>query len=496
MSPKRLLPLVLILLVLGVLAVLFKRERPASQLAEELGLERLVPSTFRADAVQRIELAHGAQPQEVVRLRQRDGHWLVPSRFDAPGNSTKIQQLLTQVAALQGELRADAATLLEDFRLKDEQALHLKLYTDTTDTPALHVLAGKSSGANGFMRRADSTKVYIVNLNLQTMAGLSSTTPEAAPPAKPWIDLRLQNVPKEQITAVELHTPARALRFTTQPPEAGQATMPASWQLASPTLPYSVKSDAVESLVNTLRAVQGDDIVDPANMAAYGLDATAYRATLTVQASAQEPRQVTLSIGADVPDKSGSHYARLDTGGPVYVLPQWVWQRLFPMLGTLLDLHLVQVPEEDVMRVSFQQGGETWEIQRHTAEAPAAGSTTEAAGPWRFSSGGEGAADETAMTSLLGSVTQLQAEDLPQAPPTSTGLESPSLQMTLTLRDGRTASLLVGHAVTPESGGYYARNGAGADVMIIPATLHRTLVDTVAKLKPSQAGAAQDTGKP
>src|SRR5262245_8189737 len=152
MSPKRLLPLVVILLVLGALAVLFKRPPAPTQLAEEVGLERLVPQTLHTDSIRGLDLYQGARPQEVVRLRQRDGAWVVNSHFDTPGNSTKIQQLLTQLSTLQGELRADSTALLSDFQLTDEQALHLQVYTDTPDKPALHLLAGKGSGGNGFMQ--------------------------------------------------------------------------------------------------------------------------------------------------------------------------------------------------------------------------------------------------------------------------------------------------------------------------------------------------------
>ena len=159
------------------------------------------------------DLYQGAQPQEIVRLRQRDGAWVVNSHFDTPGNSTKIQQLLTQLSTLQGELRADSTALLSDFQLTDEQALHLKVYTESPDKPALHLLAGKGSGENGFMRRAGEGRVYSVNLHLQSLAGLSSGTTEQALSAKPWLDLRIQNVPKEQVTALELHSPTRDLAF-------------------------------------------------------------------------------------------------------------------------------------------------------------------------------------------------------------------------------------------------------------------------------------------
>src|SRR5712692_7452449 len=209
MSPKRLLPLVVILIVLGILAALLKRSPAPTQLAEEVGLERLMPQTLPTDSISGFDLYHGAKPQEIVRLRKRDGAWVVASRFDTPGNSTKIQQFLTQLSTLQGELRADSTALLGDFQLTDEQALHLKVYTDAPDKPALYLLAGKGSGSSGFMRRVGEGRVYSVNLYLQSTAGLTSGTTDQAPSAKPWLDLRIQNVPKEQVTAVELHSPAR-----------------------------------------------------------------------------------------------------------------------------------------------------------------------------------------------------------------------------------------------------------------------------------------------
>src|SRR5215510_14582700 len=238
MSPKRLLPLVVILLVLGVLAVMLKRSPAPTQLAEEVGLERLVPQTLGGDSLSGFDLYHGAHPQDIVRVRKRDGAWIVPSRFEAPGNTAKIQQFLTQLSTLQGELRADSTALLGDFQLTDEQALHLKVYTDAPDKPALDLLAGKGSGTNGFMRRAGEGRIYSVNLHLQSTAGLTSSTPDQAPGAKPWLDLRIQNVPKEQVSAVELHSPTRDLHFTTQPSaptggtEAAAAPPAPAWKLA------------------------------------------------------------------------------------------------------------------------------------------------------------------------------------------------------------------------------------------------------------------------
>jgi hypothetical protein len=319
------------------------------------------------------------------------------------------------------------------------------------------------------------------------MAGLSSGTTDQPLSAKPWLDLRIQNIPKEQVTAVELRSPTRELRFTAQPAAAPAGTDAAqtssappapTWELVAPELSYSVKPDAVESLVTTLRTLQGDDVVDPAQSAEYGLGAPLYRAILMVQPSGQEAHQAAVLIGNEVPEKTGSRYARLGDTGPVYIVSQWIVQRLFPTLGTLLDLRMLQVPQEEVIRLTLQADGESWSLERQAAEP-----TTS----WQLVGLPDVPVDETAVTSLLGVTAQLNADDLPASPPSQTGLDQPSWQVLLSRRDGRTERLVLGQAVGQDSSGYYASRGDASEIFIVSGMIQKTLSEAVTKLKPSAA---------
>jgi hypothetical protein len=250
----------------------------------------------------------------------------------------------------------------------------------------------------------------------------------------------------------------------------------------------------VEGLVTTLRTLQGDDVADPAKMAEYGLDTPPYRATLTIQSSGQEAHQTTVRIGNAVPEKSGSRYARLDDTGPVYVVPEWTWQRLFPSLGTLLDLRLIEVPQEEVTHLMLQQDEAPWSLERHPAEAATTPLTTsgtaESTSTWQLVGAPETPVDSSAVTSLLGITTHLNADDLPAGTPAQTGLDHPTLTLALTLRDGRTERLVLGQAVGQEGSGYYASRGDTVEVFIVPASTYRTLADAVAKLKPASVSPA------
>src|SRR5262249_36058631 len=153
-------------------------------------------------------------------------------------------------------------------------------------------------------------------------------------------------------------------------------------------------------------------------------------------ASGQEARQVAVLIGSAVPEKNGSRYARLDDKGPVYAIPEWAIKRLFPTLGTLLDLRLIQVSQEEVTGLTLQHDAASWSLERRPSEASTTSSTAsgtaESTSTWQLVGAPEAQVDASAVTSLLGTTAQLNADDLPLGTPSQTGLDNPPLTVTLT----------------------------------------------------------------
>lgn len=508
MRGKRLLPLAVLLILLIIAVVVLKRQPPSPGLSEEAGFERLVPQSLSAASIHGIDLYQGGKADTAVRLRRQDDTWMVTSYYDAPVKADKISKLLDTISTLEGELRANQAELLGDFRLEDGQALHLLLYTTSMETPAVHLLAGKGSGRNGFMRVAETTRVYSVNVNLQSEAGLYGSDAAQSPEAKPWLDLQLQDIPQEQVAAVALHLPARHFHFmrekppsttSTQEQTASQATSAQEtaatakpeWQLVEPDVDFAVKQSVVDGLVSTLRTLRGEDIVAPDKVAEYGLDTPSHRAILTVQAEGKEARQVSLLVGNEVPEQSGKRYARLDQSGPIYILPQWTFDQIFPQLGTLLTIDVIRVSPENVTRIAWQQEGQSRTLERQKAASPAPAGETTTAPSWRFVESAETPVDAEAVTSLLDISKELTADDWIADPAEGTGVEQPTLSLALTLQNGQTKRVAFGNAVGTEGNRYASLLGAPGTFVIAAAT-YTSLTEALGKLlsaPPSSASA-------
>jgi hypothetical protein len=493
MSVKRLLPLVALLIILVGLAVVLKRQPASPSLTEEAGLVRLTPVNVRADSISGFDLYHGAQPQEVVRVRKRDGAWILSSHFDAPAQTKALQELFTHLSTLSGELRADAAETLSAFQLDDAQALHLLLYTDNPDTPAVHLLAGKGSGQNGFMRRDGETRVYYVDLNLRTRAGLQGDKATEPLSAKAWADLQPLDVPPDTVTAIALQTPTHNLRFvrpvatsSPQPDAAQTAPTTPPWTLAAPEMTYAIKQDAVTRLVSTWSTLKADDIADPAKAAQYGFDTPAARATLTVQETGKEPGQLSVMIGQEGTEPNSKRYLRVGETGPLYLLPTWAWSRLFPSLGTLLELHVLQIPAEEVTHVTLQQHGDSWSLERLPAPP---GPTTEAAPTqpeWQRVEAPDIPVDVDTITTLLEAVSQLTADDIVQQP-TPPGLDTPTWTLALTRRDGQTTRLALSQVSEGNTNRYYAKVHDAPEIFVLSEATYKQVTDALTQLQPASS---------
>lgn len=378
MSSKRLLPLAAVLVVLVAVALMVKRQPAPTRLVDEVGWERLVPDTLRAESVTGVDMYQGSQPDQVLSLRRQGDGWQVPTYFDAPVRPSRIESLLEQIGTLEGELRADRDELVREFELEDEQALHMRVYAGDQAEPVLHLLAGKSGRRSGFVRVAGDSRVYNVDLNLHSMAGLWGEKLGGPPEAETWLQLRLNDIRSEEVAAVELQSPRGHFRFVRAEPEEieaaeGEPETAVSWRSEAPDVDYEVNQQLLDRLAVALGTLRADDIADGSQMSEYGLEDGDYRAGLTVKGGDEATRVVKMKFGREVPgaDMDGARYAVLEERDTVYVVPGWSFRQLFPKGKTLFRLPGLKLKKEDVQEIALYTPDGTVRLSR-AAEGPGA----------------------------------------------------------------------------------------------------------------------------
>jgi hypothetical protein len=288
MSPRKLIPLVIVLIVLVVLVVLLGRKKEEPELSQEAGLTRLAPEGFLISDVDRLEVFLGSKQDESVRLEKDEAGWRVRSYFNAPGDGEKVSTLLETVRNLEGEFRSSEESVLEDFNLTEDQAVHLSVYKKGDEKPWLSLLVGKNLPNGGFVRRSGEETVYVIDHNLRRDFGLETDDSEARPEPLVWVKKTILEIKKEDVTRLAMAWPDREVVFekketsesvsdvrATEEDVEGSATP--RWVAVGSTGAFSLKEKGVDQILQALEKLTAVDIVDPEEKGAKGLEDPPFR---------------------------------------------------------------------------------------------------------------------------------------------------------------------------------------------------------------------------
>lgn len=371
MSFKTLRPLFIVLAALVVIAVIQKRQPKIATLSHQAGLTSLLPASLRTETIQGIDLHHGSNRQVVVRLRRKGTAWFAANYFDAPVQLSRIHHLLRALTHLQGELRSAKAQFLKSFHLESAQANHLLIYTEAFDRPALHLLIGKRQPHHGFLRVEDDARVYSVSSDLFDALGLRTDNIAQPPATKAWLDLQILTIPEHLVTGVELRMPDRRWKFSRPLPVTSQTSHAASiehrqrqWVLSDPRVDLPLKQGYVDALLSTLRTLRADDITRTDKADKLGLVNPMYEVAVTTRSNDETEHIRTVSIGHEHPQQKGKRYARRGLEGPIYLLPAWAFQRMFPPPKMFLQLPNLQLQPDALRRITLFLPDATVQLER------------------------------------------------------------------------------------------------------------------------------------
>ena len=168
----------------------------------------------------------------------------------------------------------------------------------------------------------------------------------------------------------------------------GEAEPKRLWRTEMPAVDYKVNHQLLNRLAVALGTLRADDIVDGSNIAAYGLEDSVYRVTLTVQSGDDAARQVAMRFGHEIPgpEMDGARYGILEEGETVYVVPGWSLRQIFQKGKSLLNLPGLYLQKDDVQQIALFSAGNTVRLSRPAAVAgPAAEGEAEASpAPWEM----------------------------------------------------------------------------------------------------------------
>ena len=452
----------------GLLAVVFVAQRAGEappDLEKEYGLQALAPDDFLASDVARIELHRGSkQGEKVVLVRDAEG-WDVESAYGAPGKKDDVEKFIKNLKDLAGEYRSDEASVLGDYQLADEKALHVAVYKADSEEAWLHLLVGKKAGqGRSFVRREGEDTVYTLNVDLASEMGLWGDDSDKAPESSHWVDKIVVDLEKDEIDRLAIATPDRSFVFEKREKktddkdkkegeEEGEEDKDKEkeyeWVLAEGGPDVAFKQPGIDSLLRALDSFEADDVVDPAKKKEYGLDKPGFRCAARVAGGGE-----TVLVASQKKPGKDAHLM-VEGRDVVYKVADWKFDDVFAKGKDLFELKGLDEDEKRIQRLTLAYPSAKLELVRKdgkwSVSSPRTGlefkeeegkDAAKAAGNWTPEDYADG-------------------EDLARY-----GLDEPERTVTFALADGKKHTIAVGAEARGVEGRYVLVDG-GKRVLVV-----------------------------
>lgn len=487
MSFNKMWPLVAILVALLMLGLVTKHRPPRVDLARQAGLKALVPADFLAADVATIEIRlagkaekdgteKDATADEVAEQKEKKGDdgalrlvrgeagaWSIATAWNAAADATKVADFLSKVKTLEGEFRSKSAAVLDDYRLDEKSALHLRFFQKDGKEPWVHLLVGKKSDSGrGFVRRAGSDEVHEVPVDLRAEVGLWSE--DKLPEAEHWLKKKFVDFSRSDVKSLVLAYPDKEIRFEKRvkivaSEEKSDATTGTAEKEKKPetvtewvctNLPegLTVTKTAASDVLRGLADLQATGVVDPARAAEWGFDAPELSAELELDGK-------TIVLRGHRIEPGGDAYFRIEGSPQIYRVGQWNVEKAFPKAETLFGkVDQVNARESDLVEVEVRKDGKTLRMRRQDDKS------------WKLVEPADAAVDAGKLSDIGWGISALKVEDMALVDGADLGLAEATRSLRYTLSDGQSTVWVLGKS-SPFVKGVYARRSGSDRILVL-----------------------------
>jgi len=472
MSTKKLIILLAVfILAAGLVGISKLLEKESGSIVKESGYQDIAPEGFLKADVAWFEIWRGDKTEKKVTVNRTGESWTVGSRFGAPADSEKVDTFLGLYKGLMGTVRSRSKDLLEDYGLKDDQAVHVRIVMKGEKEEPCEILIGSDSK---FVRKKGENTVFSVDKDFHDPVGIYSESD--APKSTAWLKKQILSIEKDDVTRMVLAYPDKefVLEKKEKKDESGEKKEEKDkdglkpdkkkeyeWKIVSGGPEWlTPKDNPAKKVLDKLNDLECNDAVDPEKKEEWGLKDPAFRLTVT------KDDDSTVEILGGLPKTGSKGYVTLSSSSNVYELSNWVFTSLFPSGDVLFEGFPERVAKKD-------------EITQVKVTNFKGRSFTVACGDKKEKKAGEEKKDDekeyvlespdislevkkSELEAIITGIDELKAEDFATLSPDSEliGLGKPSASAEITLKDGTKKVLTVGNR-SRTTNGFYMSFGDG-----------------------------------
>jgi hypothetical protein len=390
--------------------------------------------------------------------------WVVASKYNAPAKKDKVEEFLGKVKHLEGEGRPSSADVLEDFKLSEKKALHVRVAKKGGEGAWLHLLVGaKEKYGNSFVRLDGSEDVYTVDVNFASEMGIWGDDDTKAPEAGEWLNKDVLKLKKDDIVSLAITTPDREVVFERREVEKTAAPEPKpgeekpaakpkekKWFLVSGGVQKEkkdFKQAGIDAILRAFENYSASDVEDPAKKAELGLDAPNFKCVAKTAGGEQTV------VVASLKEPGQDAYVMVEGRNVIYKVATWRFDDLFAKGKDLFDLKATGEDKAKIASVAYEREGAKITFKR---KAPG---TDE----WTMSPGFDGLELKSdKVKNLVSTVAAWKPDDyVDEGKLPADAFKKVFATATFTVEGGASHTITIGGPARAEEGRYAKLDGAG-----------------------------------
>lgn len=219
----------------------------------------------------------GEDRVEMKFSKGEDDQWRIPTLFNAKAKTSDVERLIKDVLEMQGKVRATGENYFDQFKIHDNQGVHV-LLKDETEKVLVNLILGKKGEEYGtsFLRFAGRDKIFFADKNLLSSLKFYGD-PDTLTVFKQnaFVDLKAVDFKPEELQTIALvqggrelvvkkvskEVPVEKAEDDTTQTEPGTQTVH-EWVLETNGREIELDQKEAEKFVNDVRIVSAAKVVD------------------------------------------------------------------------------------------------------------------------------------------------------------------------------------------------------------------------------------------
>lgn len=262
--------IILGIILIGLVTAIFLKKAAAPEIPIKEELYDMIQAPLNLETISSCEViltrvsGAGEKDKTELKFKKEGDNWVIANVYNARADEKRFSEFIEKLDNLKGEFRSDKPELFEDYGITDADSLLIIVRGETGDELArLMVGTKKPDWAHNFVRKANSSSVYITEDNFLALFGFWDRVEPEKFDKKRWLNTDIINFDPDEVAFINIseqmgdREKETSLDLTREF-SGGEK----KWKTAD-DYSFGLDQDKIKEYLGSIKNIKASEVVDP-----------------------------------------------------------------------------------------------------------------------------------------------------------------------------------------------------------------------------------------